>query len=144
MLVLIRDIKVKLMKISILKYTRTIQILLFIYLIGFGIGTTTHILDLVNGGFLPYSNYPMWKNIFWTSLTFLDFLAIILILTSIKPALILSNLIMISDVLINTNGLHDFDYYKLILQTIFGVYVILSTLIILIFYKKSYSTQQRV
>jgi hypothetical protein len=128
-------------RINYLDYPQTVKIVLFFYIIGFAIGTTTHTMDLVKGGFLPYNNAPLWKNIYWTSLTLLDFLAIILILNSVVPALILSNLIIISDVIINSIGvrLSDLvDYganYKLIMQMIFCIFILITTPILLRQYK---------
>lgn len=125
------------MKIDFLKYPKTIKILLAIYVLGFAIGTTTHVIDLLNHGLILNKDVPTWKNLYWVSLTFLDFLTIILILRrSIVPALIASNLIIISDVLINTNGftferLGNADDYKIFLQIIFGLYILTSTPIIL-------------
>lgn len=125
------------LKIDFLKYPKTIKILLAIYVLGFAIGTTTHVIDLLNHGLILNKDVPTWKNLYWASLTFLDFLTIILILRrSIVPALIASNLIIISDVLINTNGftferLGNSDDYKIFLQIIFGLYILTSTPIIL-------------
>ncbi|EAQ28778.1 hypothetical protein NAP1_14303 [Erythrobacter sp. NAP1] len=50
-----------------------------IWTIGFLVGTTTHTLDLINFGWLPYDFRPLPWNIYWTSLTFLDPLAALLI-----------------------------------------------------------------
>ena len=140
------------MKIDFLEYPKTIKILLAIYVLGFAIGTTTHALDLLNHGLILNKNVPTWKNIYWVSLTFLDFLAIILILRSIVPALIISNLIIVSDVLINTNGLTferfgNSDDYKIVLQIIFGLYILSTTPIILRLHtkdRKSHSRQHQV
>ncbi|MBN1116900.1 MAG: hypothetical protein JXA77_06840 [Bacteroidales bacterium] len=109
------------------KYTKPLQILLFLYIIGFTIGTTTHTIDIIKGGFLPYNHLELWKNIYWTSLTLLDFLAIVLVIYSLVPALILANIIMISDVLINTQFLTVFSHYKLVFQLVFCAYVVIST-----------------
>ncbi len=86
------------------EYPKTIRIMFLVYIIGFSIGTITHTLDLLNHGIILNENVPIWKNIYWVSLTFFDFLAIILILRTIIPALVISNLIIVSDVIINTNG----------------------------------------
>ena len=126
------------LKIDFLEYPKTIKILLAIYVLGFAIGTTTHVIDLLNHGLILNRDVPTWKNLYWVSLTFLDFLTIILILRrrSIVPALIASNLIIISDVLINTDGFTfkrsgNSDDYKIFLQMIFGLYILTSTPIIL-------------
>ena len=118
-------------------YPKKIKILLFIYITGFAIGTTTHTIELIKGGFLPYTNVPLWKNIYWTLLTLLDFTAIILVLKKIIPALVLSSLIIVSDVIINTIGvqidqLHNFSYsYRLIMQIMFCIYILITTPIII-------------
>ena len=124
------------MKINFFKYTNSIKLLLSVYIIGFAIGTTIHAISLIKGGFLPYDHIPLWKNIFWTSLTFVDLIAIIFILTSIKPALLISNLIIISDVIINCSG-YDFKIcdifndYRVVSQILFGLYILITTPIIL-------------
>jgi hypothetical protein len=112
-------------------FSYVIKVILILYIIGFGVGTTTHTIDIIKGGFLPYINVPDWKNIYWTSLTILDFLVIILIFKSILFALILANSIMISDVLINTNLLTNISNYKTVLQIIFGLIVLISTPVII-------------
>ena len=140
------------MKINFLEYPKTIKILLAIYVLGFAIGTTTHLLDLLNHGLIFNKEVPTWKNLYWVSLTFLDFLTIILILRSIVPALIVSNLIIVSDILINTNALTferfgHFDDYKVVLQIIFGLYILTTTPIILRLHikdRKSHNTQYQV
>lgn len=126
--------------IRYLDYPKPIKILLSIYILGFAIWTTTHTMDLINHGFILNENVPFWKNIYWTSLIFFDFLAIILILRNIVPALLISNLIIISDVIINTDGFTFErwgypDDYKVILQIIFCVYIVITTPIILKEYK---------
>ena len=125
------------MTASCVKYSKTLKTLLSLYLPGFAIGTTTHVIDLLNHGLILNKDVPTWKNLYWVSLTFFDFLTIILILRRrILPGLIASNLIIISDILINTNGftferLGNSDDYKIFLQIIFGVYILISTPIIL-------------
>jgi hypothetical protein len=97
------------------------------YIIGFLVGFTTHTIDLINGGFLPYNQVPLWKNIYWTSLTVLDLAVCIIMLIKIKWGLIIANLIMISDVLINTRLLTIFSGYKIGMQIVFCLFVMLTT-----------------
>jgi hypothetical protein len=115
------------------KYPRKIKILLAVYVIGFFVGVITHSIDMINGGFLPYTHAALWKNIYWTLLLPFDFLVIVLILTAVVPGLIVSNLIIISDVIINTRGCVFFGNYKIIMQTVFGLYVITTTPIIFLY-----------
>ncbi len=124
-------------RLKYFSYSSGNQVLLLFYIIGFAVGTTTHTIELIKGGFLPYTHVALWKNIYWTILTFLDFTAIILILTSLKPALLLSNLIIVTDVIINLSGcdfseIGNFQYsYRLYFQIFFCLYVLLTTPIIL-------------
>ena len=103
------------------------RIILFIYIVGFMVGVTTHSIDLIKGGFLPYDHVSLWKNIYWTSLTLLDFAICIILMLKIKWGLILANLIMISDVLINTSLLSLFNGYKIAMQITFCLFVMITT-----------------
>lgn len=111
--------------------TKKCRILLMIYIIGFSVGVCTHTLDLIEGGWLPYTHVPDWKNIFWTSLTVLDFLTIILIVRYVFSGVLFSNLIIISDVIINTQIFTVFNDYKILMQLTFGLYILITTPIIL-------------
>lgn len=120
-----------LLKIKYFDCDGQIKVILLFYILGFATGTVTHTIEIINGGFLPYDFVPMWNNVFWTSLTFLDFLTVILLFRSVLSGIILSNLIIISDVVINTSGFTFFADYRVILQIIFCVYVVITTPIIL-------------
>lgn len=109
-----------------------VRILLLIFILGFVVGFSTHLVDLIRCGFLPYNYAPLWKNIYWTSLTFLDLFTVFLLLRYILPGIILSNLIIISDVIVNTNGFSFFDNYMIIMQIVFGLYVLITSPIILV------------
>ena len=123
------------MKLTFQSYPTKVKVLLSVMLLGFAIGTTTHIFDLLNYGWILNPEVPKWKNIFWVSLMFLDFLVVVLLLTKLKLGLLLSNIIIITDVLVNTNFLkfdrlgYD-DDYKIYLQVVFAIYVLISSLIV--------------
>ena len=125
------------MTFSYFKYPNSIKLVLVIYILGFAIGTTNHAIGLIKGGFLPYTYVPLWKNIYWTALTFLDFLAIFLIFKSLLPALWISNLIIISDILINTKGLQFFNDFNIFFQILFGLYIVTTTPMIVLKYRKT-------
>jgi hypothetical protein len=125
------------MKYSYFKYPNSIKLLLVIYIVGFAIGTTNHTIGLIKGGFLPYTYVPLWKNIYWTALTFLDLFAIFMIFKSIMPALWISNLIIISDVIINTKGFQFFNDFNIFFQILFGLYIVTTTPMIIMKYKKT-------
>jgi hypothetical protein len=125
------------MTFSYFKYPNSIKLLLVIYIVGFAIGTTNHAIGLIKGGFLPYTYVPLWKNIYWTALTFFDFLALFLIFRSLMPALWISNLIIISDILINTKGLQFFNDFNIFFQILFGLYIMSTTPMIILKYRKT-------
>ena len=78
-----------------------LNIIICIYVFAFLIATSTHSYDLFKYGFLPYVKSPLWANIYWTSLTFLDPLSIIILFVNIRIGLIFYTLIIVSDVIIN-------------------------------------------
>ncbi|MBM9548916.1 hypothetical protein JWG40_17955 [Leptospira sp. 201903074] len=76
-------------------------LLIAVYVIGFGIGTISHTMDMVKLGFLGYTFAPFVLNVFWTSLLILDPLVIVLLLVHFRYAITLAVLIMIFDIVIN-------------------------------------------
>lgn len=82
---------------------------------GFAIGTLTHALQLIDGGWLPYRFAPVWMNVYWTALTFLDPLTAVLLIRSRRAGLALGLAIMVSDV-----GLNSYAVYGLGLTFIAG------------------------
>ncbi len=102
---------------------RSERILIIIAAAGFAVGIVTHTVELISGGWLPYTSVPLWKNIYWTSLTFLDPLVIVLLFARPLPALVPANLVIISDVIINTGVFNYFGHYRIIMQCAFCVYV---------------------
>jgi hypothetical protein len=61
-----------------------------------------HARDIVNGGWLPYTSVPTAVNWYWTSLTALDLLAATLLFIQPKAGLLLTLVIIVSDVGINS------------------------------------------
>ena len=90
---------------------KVIKVIFTIYIIAFLIGTITHIIDIINFGFLGYPNSPMLLNIYWTSLTFFDPLAVLLLIFYPFMGLIFSGVIMISNVGVNMSRAL-FYYFK--------------------------------
>ncbi len=103
-----------------------------IWTLGFLIGTATHALDLFHGGWLPYDFRPLPWNIYWTSLTFLDPLAALLIWARTPKVqslgVCLGVIIMASNVLVNgytalIAGYEEF-YLSLGIQSAFAAFVL--------------------
>ncbi len=98
-----------------------------IWTVGFLVGTITHSLDIFHGGWLPYDFSPLAFNIYWTSLTFLDPLAALLIWVRTSWGAMLGVAIMASNVLVNgytalIAGYEEF-YVSLMLQSGFAAFV---------------------
>jgi hypothetical protein len=74
---------------------------LALYVLAFAVGTTSHFVDILRAGFLPHNRYHWSVNLFWTSLTFLDPLAIVLLLRRARAGILLAGLIMSLDVAVN-------------------------------------------
>ena len=97
-----------------------------IWTLGFVIGTITHALDLFHLGWLPYDFRPLPWNIYWTSLTFLDPLAALLIWAKERWGVWLGIAIMSSNVLVNGYtyliGYEEFAF-GLAMQSLFAAFV---------------------
>lgn len=95
---------------------------LVVYIVLFFIGGCVHLVHVVEDGWLPYNYVPQWINFYWTSLLFLDFAAVWLLLLHRNFGLILALLIMLSDVAVNTHA-HGLNggpiYWGYIVQTMF-------------------------
>lgn len=76
-----------------------VKVVLAIYVLAFLIGTSTHVNALVHGWWLPHHPFV---NAYWASLTFLDPLAIFLLLRFPRAGLLAALAIMITDVGINS------------------------------------------
>ncbi|NWF55571.1 MAG: hypothetical protein HXY45_12340 [Syntrophaceae bacterium] len=111
-----------------------VRLIFAIYIFGFAYGTRNHIVDILADGWLGYDFVPLPINLYWTLLTFFDPLTIFLLLTFPKAGIILSLLIMTTDIAINT-GVTVYFYYqtgmltldRLPLQIAFGIFVFLTS-----------------
>ena len=85
------------------------HVVVLAYVIAFAVATICHLLDIGRGGWLPYTKYAFGLNVFWTSLTILDPLAIALLLYRRRVGLCLALLIITVDVAVNlTVGIAEF------------------------------------
>jgi len=65
-------------------------------------GGSTHVIDIIRGGFLPYHGVPLPINAFWTSLAVLDFVAVLLLWRRRNAGVLLTTTIMCFDVAVNS------------------------------------------
>lgn len=65
-------------------------------------GGSTHLIDIVRGGFFPYDYVPFPINLFWTLLAVFDFTAVLLLWKRRNAGILLTMAIMCADVSINS------------------------------------------
>jgi len=83
------------------KELNIVRVIFIIYIIGFSYGTKNHIADIMRDGLFGYDYVPLPINIYWTLLTVLDPLAIILLIFLPFHGMALSVFIMASDIAVN-------------------------------------------
>lgn len=98
-----------------------------VWVLGYLVGTTTHVVDLVLGGGEPYAGFPAAVRVFWVSLTVVDPLTVVLLLLRRPLGVVLGAVVILADLAVNwtvfatVDGLTPFG---LINQTLFGVVVL--------------------
>ena len=109
-----------------------VKLILLIYMFCFLWATKNHVIDIWRGGLLPYKYAPLAFNIYWTSLTLLDPITIILLYCLPYHGMIVAVLIMVSDIAVNlyaTYALWNSDLFSntiLQLQILFGIFLFLT------------------
>jgi len=119
-----------------IKQLHPVRLIFAVYIVGFAYGTRNHIVDILSDGLFGYDDVSFPINLYWTLLTFFDPLAILLLLSLPFAGIILSGLIMASDLAINA-GVTVYFYYqtgilsldRLPLQFAFGIFVFLTSTI---------------
>lgn len=108
--------------------TTSTRLILIILSLCLAAGGATHVLDIVNGGWLPYKSVPLALNAFWTSLALLDFVAVLLLWASRKAGIALTTAIMLADVAINSYATYGLglgvSFLPLQAQTLFLGFVL--------------------
>ncbi|MFZ5940358.1 MAG: hypothetical protein ACOYXB_07270 [Bacteroidota bacterium] len=110
------------------------RIILVIYILAFAGATFNHVSDLVEFGFFPYSamyGVPAFMNIYWTALTLLDPLAILVLLLHVRRGCLFYLAIMLSDVTINLFA--EIKYWKQPLTESYGLILQVAFLLFLLF-----------
>ena len=106
-----------------------LRVILAVWILGFLIGTTTHILDLVLGGVDVYAGFPAPVRIFWVALTLLDPLAVLLVASRRRAGVVVGVLIMVADVAVNWTvfaTVEGFGLFGLVNQSLFFGFVLLT------------------
>lgn len=98
-----------------------------VWMVGFAVGTVTHVLDLVLGGVEVYAGYPDAVRVYWVALTVLDPLVVVGAARRMGAAVVLGVAVMVSDVTINTWVLVStgaLGIAGLAMQIVFGTFVV--------------------
>ncbi|MCW4385577.1 hypothetical protein OH146_07295 [Salinibacterium sp. SYSU T00001] len=100
-----------------------------LWMAGFLIGTTTHVIDLAVGGLGVYAGFPAAVQVFWISLTLLDPLMVLLLALGRRAAIPLGVAIMVADVAVNVSVAIAYELpfeppYPVLLQCAFGLFVV--------------------
>jgi hypothetical protein len=105
---------------------RILRVLQVLWVLGFAIGTTTHILDLILGGAAAYAGFPDLVRLFWVSLTVLDPLVIVLVLLRRRAGIYLGIGVIVVDIVVNWTvllTLGGISWWGVISQTLFAVFL---------------------
>jgi hypothetical protein len=109
--------------------SRPIRVIQIVWIAGFLIGTTTHVVDLVLGGGDVYGGYPAGVRLFWVSLTLLDPVTAVLIAVRHRAGVVLGVLVMVADVTLNWAvfaGLGGLGVGGMVNLTVFGGFVLVT------------------
>src|SRR2546428_1220644 len=105
---------------------------LIVFSICLAAACAVHVTDLWQHGWLPYHFAPLPLNVYWTTLTFLDAFAAVLLLWQPRTGLALVLLIIASDVALNLFARFYLHLHlrpvALLLQVLFFVVVVVATL----------------
>ncbi|WP_156252241.1 hypothetical protein [Pseudactinotalea terrae] len=72
-----------------------------VWVLGFLVGTASHVADIVSAGTGSYQGFPTPIRLFWVSLTVLDPIVIALVLLRRRTGVVLGVVIMVTDVAVN-------------------------------------------
>lgn len=100
-----------------------------VWIIGFLIGTTSHVVDLAAGGLETYAEFPTVLRVFWVSLTILDPITVILLALRRRAGIVLALAVILSDIAVNWTvflAIADSPLVGVVNQTLFAA-VLFST-----------------
>ena len=106
---------------------RAPRVIRALWIAGFGIGTTTHVLDIVIGGAGVYAGFPLVLRAFWLSLTVLDPLVIALLARRRRTGVALGSAVIVADIAVNWTVLATvggIPVWGAVNQTLFAILVL--------------------
>ena len=107
-----------------MRFGRVIQV---VWVTGYLIGTTTHVVDLIIGGSNTYEAFPLGLRLFWMSLTLLDPLVVVLLMLRRRAGVVLGLAVILADIAVNwtvfvTIGGHSL--FGVVNQTAFAIFLV--------------------
>jgi hypothetical protein len=106
---------------------RTRTVVLVVWILGFLVGTTTHILDLAAGGVETYAGFPAGVRLFWVSLTVLDPLTVVLLALRRRAGIVLALAVILADIAVNWTvfvTIGGLAIYGVVNQTLFAIVLV--------------------
>ena len=104
-------------------------VILAIWIVGFLVGTTSHVLDLAAGGLQTYAGFPTALRLFWISLTVLDPVTVVLLALRRRTGIVLALAVILVDIAVNWTVFLTIEgnpIYGVVNQTLFAV-ILMST-----------------
>lgn len=92
-------------------------------------GTSTHVLDLLLGGLAAYEGFPTGVRLFWTALTVLDPVAVVLLVLRRRAGIVVAIAVMIADVTVNWTvfaTVGGLSLYGVLSQSAFAAVILLT------------------
>lgn len=102
-------------------------VILVVWIVGFLIGTVTHVLDLVAGGWDTYAEYPLALRLFWVSLTILDPITATLLALRRRVGVVFGVVIILVDIAVNWTvfaTLGGNPLFGVVNQTLFAAFLL--------------------
>lgn len=77
------------------------RLVVAVWVVGFFVGGSSHLIDVVQWGWLPYTHVPILLNAYFTALLPLDFLVAALVLFHRRVGLLVGVAVLVSDLAAN-------------------------------------------
>ena len=106
-----------------------VRVLRYLWIAGFAIGTTTHVLDIVLGGAEVYDGFPTVVKVFWLSLTIVDPVVIILLVVAPRSGIVLALAVILVDIAVNWmvfTTIGGLSLFGVMCQTSFAVLLVVT------------------
>ena len=105
-------------------FGRVVQV---VWIAGFVIGTTTHVMDLASGGANTYEPLPVAVRVFWISLTLFDPLAAMLLAFRRRAGIVLGLAVILVDIAVNWTvfvAIDGLSLFAVVCQTAFAIFLV--------------------